>query len=41
VFCDDRNGNPVYAQEIPFTDFPPDEVKFYFANKVIHLPGEY
>jgi hypothetical protein len=37
VFCDDGNGNPVYTQEIPFTDFPVDEVKLYFANNVIHL----
>jgi hypothetical protein len=21
VYCDDGNGNPVYTQEIPFTDF--------------------
>jgi hypothetical protein len=41
VFCDDGNGNPVYTQEIPFTDFPADEVKLYFANNVIHLPREY
>ena len=41
VFCDDGNGNPVYTQEIPFTDFPVDEVKLYFANSVIHLPSEY
>ena len=37
VYCDDGNGNPVYTQEIPFTDFPLDEVKLYFANNVIHL----
>ena len=41
VFCDDGNGNPVYTQEIPFTDFPLDEMKLYFANNVIHLPSEY
>ena len=41
VFCDDGNGNPVYTQEIPFTDFPLEEVKLYFANNVIHLPSEY
>jgi hypothetical protein len=41
VLCDDGNGNPVYTQEIPFTDFPVDEVKLYFANNVIHLPSEY
>ena len=41
VYCDDGDGNPVYTQEIPFTDFPLDEVKLYFANNVIHLPSEY
>jgi len=41
VLCDDGNGNIVYSQEIPFTDFPLDEVKLYFANNVIHLPSEY
>jgi len=40
-FCDDGNGKPVYMQESPFTDFPVDEVKLYFANKVTHLPSEY
>jgi len=41
VLCDDGNGNVVYTQEIPSTDFPLDEVKLYFANNVIHLPSEY
>lgn len=41
VQCDDGNGNIVYTQEIPFTDFPLDEVMLYFANNVIHLPSEY
>jgi hypothetical protein len=41
VFRDDGNGNPLYTQEIPYTDFPLDEVKLYFANNVIHLPSEY
>ena len=41
IFIQDSNGNVVYTQEIPFTDFPLDEVKLYFANNVIHLPSEY
>ena len=41
LLCDDGNGNVVYTQEIPFTDFPLDEVRLYFANSVIHLPSEY
>ncbi|MDR3797835.1 MAG: hypothetical protein P4K93_06760 [Terracidiphilus sp.] len=41
VPCDDGNGNVVYMQVIPFTDFPLNEVKLHFANNVIHLPSEY
>lgn len=39
--CDDGNGHVVYDQLIPFTDFPLPEVKLYFCNDVIMLPGEY
>jgi hypothetical protein len=39
--CDDGNGNLVFTKEIPFTDFPLDEVRLYFCNDVIHLPSEY
>lgn len=39
--CDDGNGHVVYDQSIPFTDFPLPEVKLYFCNSVIMLPGEY
>jgi len=39
--CDDGNGNVVFSKAIPFTDFPLDTVKLYFANNVIHLPSEY
>jgi len=39
--CDDGNGHVVYDQSIPFTDFPLPEVKLYFCNNVIMLPGEY
>lgn len=39
--CDDGNGHIVYDQSIPFTDFPLPEVKLYFCNNVIMLPGEY
>lgn len=28
-------------QEIPFTDFPLDELTLYLANNVLHLPSEY
>jgi hypothetical protein len=31
----------VFTKQIPYTDFPLDTVKLYFANDVIHLPSEY
>ena len=39
--CDDGNGNIVFTKEIPFTDFSLPEIKFYFTDDVILLPGEY
>ena len=39
--CDDGNANIVFTKEIEHTDFPLDEITLYFANNVIHLPGEY
>ena len=39
--CDDGNDNIVCTKEIKFTDFPLDEITFYFTNNVIHLPSEY
>jgi len=37
----DGNGHIVFTKEIEYTDFPPDEITLYFANRVIHLPSEY
>ena len=31
----------IIAQEIPFTDFPLDELKLYLIDGVILLPSEY
>lgn len=39
--CEDGNFNRVYRQDIPFTDFPLPEIKFYFTDNVILLPSEY
>ena len=39
--CDDGNGNVVFTKQIPYTDFPLETIKLYFANNVIHLPSEY
>ena len=38
--CDDGNGNIVFSKKIEYTDFPLDEIKFYFCNNVIHLPSK-
>jgi hypothetical protein len=38
---EDGNGNEIYRQDIPFTDFPLDEIKLYFTNNVLMLPSEY
>ncbi len=39
--CTDGNKKVLYTQEIPFTDFPLDEVKMFVQNKVIMLTSEY
>jgi hypothetical protein len=41
LVCDDGNNNIVYTQHIEFTDFPIDEIKFYFTDNTILLPSEY
>ncbi len=39
--CGDGNNNAVYTKEIPFTDFPADEITLWFANNTIYLPSEH
>jgi hypothetical protein len=41
LVCEDGNGHTVLSKEIPFTDFPLDEISFYYTNNVILLPSEY
>lgn len=41
LVCEDGNGHTVLKKNIPFTDFPLEEISFYFTNNVIHLPSEY
>ncbi len=41
LVCEDGNDNQVYEKLIEYTDFPLSEIKFYFTNNVIMLPGEY
>jgi len=39
--CDDGNGRIVFTKRIDYTDFPLDEIAFYFTDNVIMLPSEY
>ena len=39
--CGDGNGRTVHSKTIAFTDFPLDEIDFYFTNQVLMLPSEY
>jgi hypothetical protein len=39
--CDNGNGKVVFAKPIQFTDFPLEEIVFYFTDNVILLPSEY
>jgi Family of unknown function (DUF6876) len=39
--CDDGNGRIVFTKEIGFTDFPLDEIRFYFTDNTLLLPTEY
>ena len=39
--CDDGNDNIVFTKPLQFTDFPLDEIAFYFTDNVILLPTEY
>lgn len=41
LMCEDGNNNVVYSKAIEFTDFPLDEIKFYYTDHVILLPSEY
>ena len=37
LICGDGND----TQHIEFTDFPVDEITFWFANNTVYLPGEH
>lgn len=39
--CGNGKGSRVFSKKIEYTDFPLREIKFYFTNNVILLPGEY
>ena len=39
--CEDGNSMIVFTKKIEFTDFPLDEIAFYFTDNVLMLPSEY
>jgi hypothetical protein len=39
--CTDGNSLLVREKKIEFSDFPLDEIRFYFTDNVILLPSEY
>lgn len=39
--CEDGNSKIVFTKGIEFTDFPLDEIAFYFTGNVLMLPSEY
>lgn len=41
LVCEDGNGTRVWAKAIPYTDFPLDEISFYYTDHVILLTSEY
>ncbi len=41
LMCDDGDGNVVFSQHITFTDFPLDEITFWFQDGTIYLPSEH
>lgn len=41
VVCEDGNGRRLVTQDLPYTDFPLDEVTLWVDNHVVLLPSEY
>lgn len=41
AIADDGNGRKLARQDIPWTDFPLDEVSLYLTDNTLLLPGEY
>lgn len=41
LVCEDGNGRKLLTKDIPWTDFPLDEIAFYFIDNVILLASEY
>jgi len=41
ITADDGNGRVLITQDIPFTDFPLDEITLHLTDHVLLLPSEY
>jgi hypothetical protein len=41
LICARDSDDMVLTQEIPYTDFPLSEIRFYFQQGVLMLPSEY
>ena len=41
LVCEDGNGRKLLSKKISFTDFPLEEIAFYYINNTILLPSEY
>jgi uncharacterized protein DUF6876 len=41
IMTDGNSDKPIIQQNIEFTDFPLDEIKFYMTNDVLYLPSEH
>ena len=41
LYCERDTNDVAFKQDIPFTDFPLDEIKLYLSNSVLLLPSEY
>ncbi|MDD3020661.1 MAG: hypothetical protein PHX61_06735 [Alphaproteobacteria bacterium] len=41
LVCEDGNYVKIYSEKIDYTDFPLEEISFFFTNSVLLLPSEY
>ena len=39
--CNNGDNHEVFRQELDYTDFPLETIRFYFTDNVILLPSEY
>jgi hypothetical protein len=41
LICERDSNDVVLTQDIDFTDFPLEQIRFYVVSKVLMLPSEY